>query len=299
MGAIEEVLSATDALDLFGTIEKRAKIRYRRLVREVHPDANGNSDESNEAMKRLNRLWREYQTRTGAVVPESGHVIPVEVTRNIAYVVFDECGYWMVVERDVSPLPDNKYDADCGRISEIVDGTPVCLLGCDRTKVISQPDGLHLAYETTPHTSISGGHKIMFLSSIGFRIMGVMCPEDFAWITKRVLFLSCVLAECGMTISGDDKTECLAVAPDTHMLAVVTRFVSTDDPWGERDRLIAQYLVCILPITRETEEVYSIVKFMNGVIGDRWANAKELMTEYDDAMCRLFGGLSFHKMEVI
>lgn len=300
MGAIEEVLSATDALDLFGTIEKRAKIRYRRLVREVHPDANGNSDESNEAMKRLNKLWREYQTRTGAVTPAPGRVRPTEIARNITYVVLDEGDKWTVVERAASAHPNDAYDLDCARVMDMIDGTPVCLLKCDRTKVISQSDGLHLAYETVPHKTITSGNRIMFLNSVRAHLaFGRMHPEDFAWITKRVLFLSCVLAECRMTIGGDDKTECLAIAPDAHMLVVVTRLDSTTDPWGERDGLISQYLERVTPMTHDTEEVGSIVKFMNGVIGDRWASAKELMTEYDDAMCRLFGGIHFHEMKVI
>lgn len=295
--AIGEILSATDSVELFGPIEKRAKIRYRRLAREAHPDANGNSDESNEAMKRLNKLWREYKTRT---TPRTDRAkATFEITRNKSFVIVSDGTEWMMVERQRHHGDVKRYGA-WDDIRDILDGTPVCLMDCDREKVISQPDGLHMAYDFKPHETIRHDRRIMMLSSIRPMLPdNVMHPADFAWVTKRVLFLSCVLAESGVTLDCDDMTDCLAIAPDTHMLAVMARIVKTDHAWECRDRLLRQYVELMDTMLDDLMPNVRVRKFVNGVIGDRWANARELMGEYDELLMRTFGGINFHYMVTI
>lgn len=294
MDAISEILLAANSLELFGTNEKRAKLRYRRLAKEVHPDSN-DDPKAEEAMKRLNSLWRKYNTRVGAVADER---TPEEITRNETFAVFSEGEKWMVVER--SPNGDGHFGVIQG-VNDTLDGTPVRILECDRTKTISQPDGLHLAYETTPPESIVGGHGIMLLSNMNLFLLlpgGLMDPADFAWISKRVLFLSTTLAEYGATLGS--KVDCLAIAPDSHMLVVVDDVVESTDPWGDRDELIRQYIervgrIAIRGINKTAER---IERFMLGVIGDRWASTGELMREYDELMYELFGGIHWHEMEL-
>lgn len=290
MDAIQEILSASNSIELFGPNEKRAKIRYRRLVREVHPDSNDSPD-AEEAMKKLNRLWSKYNARTGAVRRECARV-PEEITRNDTFAIFSEGDKWLVVER----RPDGN-----GRFESIDNdallGTPICFLGRNKTKAISQPDGIHAAYETVPTDAVSGGRRIMFLSSIGPMLPDKMHEADFAWITKRVLFLSCLLADRGVTLDG--KVDCLAIAPDTHVLAVMACVAAPVDVLSDRDKLILQYLDCMVPIVRECRATERIERFMRGVIGDRWVSTGDLMREYDNLMYELFGGIKWHDMQTI
>ena len=86
------VLDATSATDLFGANKNRARIRYRRLARSVHPDMGGSED----AMARLNRLWDEYNRTEDS---HSDGNTPIEVTRNDQYAIFKEHDKLLVVER--------------------------------------------------------------------------------------------------------------------------------------------------------------------------------------------------------
>lgn len=295
MDAIREVLSASNSVELFGPNEKRAKIRYRRLVREVHPDSNDSPD-AEEAMKRLNRLWGKYQTRTGAVRRAEGRV-PEEITRNDTFAVFSDGEKWLVVER--SPNGDGHFGAIQG-VNDTLDGTPIRVLECDGTKAISQPDGVHAAYDTTPSGTVLGRRRVTFISSVEPMLPdGAMHEADFAWITKRVLYLSGVLVRCGATLDCESMVDCLAIAPDTHVLAVVACIKGATDVWAERDSLISQYLECMESIARRCDATTRIERFMRGVIGDRWAGTGELMREYDELMYELFGGIHWHEMETI
>ena len=294
--AIDEVMSATDAVGLFSPNEKRARIRYRRLSKEVHPDSNGGSDESNEAMRRLNRLWSEYEARSGNPTADHGLRRPKEISRNGSYAVFDEGARWLVVDRSVSGAA---FCDECDDVSEIIDGTPVCIMPCESQKSISQPDGVHAAYELTPPPTIADGRRIMFLSSVKPWLPdGKLDPADLAWITKRVLFLSGVMMKCNKSFVGD-ACDCLAIAPDSHMLAVIPRFEESADEFGIRDDLMSRYLDIIGEITDGSELSESIVAFVHGVVGDRWADPKTLMREYDELLVKLFGGLRFHEMRTV
>lgn len=308
---VREVLCAKDSVELFGPNEKRAKIRYRRLVREVHPDVNGNSPESQGAMKKLNKLWDEYGSRTGIKQPmEAGKRRPTEITRNGTFAVLCEGVKWVAVERVAIDGLAGRNGPDCTELEEILDGSPVCLARHDKVKIISQNAGSHVAYELRPARTIAYGRRMLFLSSLRAMLPdGKLHPADFAWISKRVLFLTGAMTKSGTMFGPGPKDvdgnvnpiDCLAIAPDTHMLVVVTsRFlIDGDDGLSNRDGVIRAYLRCVNPMLRDDHATQRMVRFLQGVIGDRAVGSKELMCEFDDLLAKLFGGLHFHEMETL
>ena len=307
---IREVLCAKDSFELFGPNEKRARIRYRRLVREVHPDANGNSPESQGAMKKLNKLWDEYESRTGIKQPtDTGKRRPTEITRNGTLVVLCDGAKWVAVERAAIDSWVNRNGPDCTELQKILEGSPVCLARHDRVKLITQSAGSHVAYEFRPSHTVAHGRRIMLLSSLKAMLPdGKMHPADFAWISKRVLFLAGAMSKAGIVFDGGPKDvdgnvspiDCLAIAPDTHMLVVVTsRFLSEGDGPAHRDELIRWYLQCVKPMLRDDYATQRIVKFLQGAVVDRVTGSKALMCEFDELLVKLFGGLHFHEMETL
>lgn len=286
-------MEATDCAALFGPNMRRAEIRYRRLARAVHPDMGGGM----EAMKRLNALWDEYKARAGAFRRTDGaRRRPAEVTRNEAYVVLDEGDRWVVVDRAVS---GPKTSRDSGELADVVEGSPVCVLGVSSTKSISQPDGAHAAYECVPDRSLSEGRRMTFLSSLGPHLPdGTMHPADLAWVTKRVLFLALALESVDSRLARP-ACECLAVAPDTHMLALVSPW-DVEHGCGRVRRDVAEdYRARMGEVSGDGPEARRISRFVEGFGVDGHTPAADIMREYDELMVELFGGLRFHEMKTV
>lgn len=289
------VLSVTDPTSLFGDNERRARIRYRRLAKSVHPDANGNSPESVEAMKRLNALWDAYRGVDSRVT--AGMRKPTEITRNASYVILDEHDTWLVVDRSVS-------DGMMGR-SMVLDGlrdtinrSPVCMLSVAGNKVLSQPDGLHVAYTCSVPDCVSYGRTVIMLGSLGDMLPnGTLHPADLAWIAKRAIFLDGALEHNKLEIRRDSTTDVLAIAPDSHMLVVVA-------PWAIGNRNSTTYWQVTNGLLSTGAELFGndrmsrrIVTFMRGVAVDHVTSASDMLREFDDLLIELFGGLRFHEME--
>lgn len=284
------VLDATSATDLFGANKNRARIRYRRLARSVHPDMGGSED----AMARLNRLWDEYNRTEDS---HSDGNTPIEVTRNDQYAIFKEHDKLLVVERLASDsiwLPHDVSD-----IKKRLDTTPVCMLELNGSKYISQGDGLHVAYICDAPDNAKG--NLIMLESLKDRLPGgVLHPRDLAWITKRVLFLEGVLSS--MRRDLHNITRGLAIDPVNHMLVIVS-------PWeilGMSDAhtlmarvLLDHFLACIVPVTADDKRSNRIKRFVIGARMDRVTGWGDIMREYDDLLEELFGQPRFHVMEVI
>lgn len=291
---IRLVLEASDCVELFGTNAKRAEIRYRRLARAVHPDLGGSVD----AMGRLNTLWDEYRARNGSMRPRcDGRKRPSEVTRNGTYVILDEGDRWVVVER--SPSGSSNTRSEYVRLLPIVEGSPVCVLEPTGTKAISQPDGIHVAYECAPHPMASDGRRMTYLSSLAPHLHGGrLHPADFAWITKRAIYLTMALESTGLCF-GRNSSECLAVAPDTHMLVVVSPWDLCEGKSGVRKAVMSEYLACVSPMLGDDNATHRICCFVRGVGIDSVTSASRIMMEYDELMIELFDGLHFHEMVTV
>lgn len=284
------VLGAASATDLFGANENRARIRYRRLARSVHPDMGGSED----AMARLNRLWDEYNRTEDS---HSDSNTPIEVTRNNQYAIFKEHDKLLVVERLASDsicLPHDVSD-----IKKKLDMTPVCMLELNGSKHISQSDGLHAAYICD--VPYNAKVNLIMLESLKDRLPdGMLHPRDLAWITKRVLFLDGVLSSTRMDLRN--LTRGLAIDPVNHMLVIVS-------PWeilGVIDAetlmtraLLDHFLTCIAPVMADDKRSNRIKRFVIGTRMDRVTGWGDIMREYDDLLEELFGHPRFHVMEVI
>ena len=276
---VREVLAASDARAFFGPNKKRAQIRYRRLARMVHPDMGG----SEEAMARLNVLWDEYRSGRTPTASLS------EVMRNDRYAVFSEGEHWLVADRghDLSLNTGQSYEG----VGRAIEGSPVCMLAWRRRKVIAQPDGMHAAYVCDVPASV---RTAFALQGIASHLPGrVMHPADLAWVTKRILFLDAVLAQCDAHMSH--PIEDLALAPETHMLCVMA-------PWdvvsGTAPRaLVQEWRDCVEPCMQEDHQSRRIRLFLRGSVMDRVTDPMALFDEFDELLFELFGKPRFHVME--
>lgn len=286
---VEEVLAATSARAFFGDNEKRAAIKYRRLAWAVHPDMGG----SDEAMAKLNSLWDEYQAKDDG----DGKRVLTEITRGGTYAVFADGGEWLVVRRKPGGTVPSMRTIG---LSEVVDGSPVCVLDWHSTKQIAQRDGSHLGYACSPHDTLSDG-VIMLPALAGHLPGGTIHPADLAWVTKRVIYLAAAVAKCGLRFA-EDPCECLAIAPSTHMLCVVA-------PWAlvgadarsvsDQRAVIRSYAKCVRRMLGAEKESMRIYRFLEGIMVDSFTESADLMGEFDELLIELFGGFRFHEMQTV
>lgn len=284
------VLGASDPASLFGDNPNRARIRYHRLAVSVHPDANGNSEESVRAMARLNALWAEYSK------PEDrrGKKAVVEVTRSESYVVLDEGATWTVVRRRSCAEPSGTCPLD--RLARKLDGTPVTMLRLKSTKYIPQRGDLHGAFECTVPDTVSGGRKAIMLQSLEDRLPnGKLHPADLAWITKRILFLSGALCACELKL--EPAMGSLAIAPDSHMLVMMAPWELEEHDGGMSRGMVAEFWDLVKTLLGDDQKSRRIERFLLGVNMDSMTPWRNLMYEFDDLLYELFGRPRFHEME--
>ena len=279
------VLAATDPRDLFGDNPKRARIRYQRLAKELHPDVGG----SEEAMRRLNMLWAEYNAGSS-----DGSRKPREVTRNAKYAVFEEDGGWLVVDRMVG---SRAALVNVSELTRILEGTPVCLLDATSSMLIRQKDGPHPAYRATPPDTIRDG--VVSLYQLPEKLPnGILHPADAAWMLTRVLFLAAALNRVGLGFACE-PSNCLAIAPDTHMLAVIAPWELSLATRGipQQRALMASFERAIAGMLDLDTRSRKIAKFIRGTVLDGVTESSDLLGEYDDMLYGLFGRPRFHVME--
>ena len=308
---IREVLAAGNARDLFGTNEKSARIRYRRLVRAIHPDANGGSPQSAEATKKLNRLWEEFEATLGRRGDRSATgdasasaKRPVELTRNGSYVLFREDGRWLIVRRTPgSGTASQKAVATSLRnLLDILAGSPVTVPACCDAKSILQSDGSHEAFVADVPRGIRDGEHALTLDDVACRLpTGKLHPADLAWVAKRVLFLAAALSKAGLApLPGTPVPEMLAIDPEGHMLVLMT-------PWdlGNGDGSVKSQRAVTTPVLDRLAELAAgdgksadIVRFFRGIGYDRVTESSDLLAEFDELLDETFGGRAFHAMEI-
>ena len=280
-----KVLAATDPRELFGDNPKRARIRYQRLAKELHPDVGG----SEEAMRRLNMLWAEYNAGSS-----DGSRKPREVTRNAKYAVFEEDGRWLVVDRMVG---NRAALVNVSELARILEGTPVCLLDATSSMLIRQRDGLHPAYRATPPETIRDG--VVSLYQLPEKLPNSMLhPADAAWMLKRVLFLAAAIGKAGLGFTCD-PSDCLAIAPDSHMLAVIAPWELAKNERGIpcQRSLVASFEKAATGMLGDDGKSRKIAKFIRGTVLDGVTESSDLLREYDDMLYGLFGRPRFHVME--
>ena len=293
---IRRVLDAKTPEELFGDNSARARIRYRRLARVVHPDANDGSADAHDAMRRLNMLYDAY-VRNMSPADAGGSVRPREVTRGTRYVVLEEGASWLVVDR-VAGTTHSMGDAR--RLAWFSSGTPLCALGISSRKSIAQAHGTHAAYVCDVPRSM-GGQAIMLESLVWHLPGNRLHPRDAAWLTKRVLFLAFAMEQVKLRFDGIDPCSCLAVSPSQHMLCVVA-------PWhlaqtarttvAEQRAVTTSWLRCAKPMLGGDARSRRIRRFLEGTVVDAVTESHVLLNEYDAMLEEVFGPPAYHEMEV-
>lgn len=288
---VQQVLSARSATELFGSNRKRAKNRYHRLARAVHPDATGGSE---EAMSRLNTLWDEYNdVGNGKKAHPTGIKTPREVSRSSAYAMFEEDCELLVVKREPSdtiPLAFGVED-----LKRVIEGTPTCLLSQKSCKFVAQKDGPHLAYRCE-----SVGEDPIFVQELQKRLQdGVLDPRDLAWVAKRALFLASAMEKCGVRLAGD-ASDRLVVLPKAHMLAIAAPWdlVGAKNDDNVRQNVLKSFLDAVDPAIGHDKCSERIKKWLKGAYLDNVTLSRELFDEYDWLLRELFGPPRYHELVV-
>lgn len=283
---IAEVLAATDARKFFGEDKVRAINRYRICAHACHPDAGG----SDEAMSKLNAMWAEYNGKAKSSKP-------AEVTRGNVYAVFSEKGHWLVVRRE----PDSKVAiaANAFEFMKLIEGSPVCSVCSQSVRRIKQPDGVHAAYVCAPPDTVEDA---IMLPSLGKHLPdGKLDPADLAWIAKRVIFLAAAIGKCDLRFS-EEPSECLAVAPKSHMLCVVAPWSlveSNGHSIAEQRAVTNSFATCIDGLIGTDAKSRRILRFLDGIDVDNYTESGAILHEFDGLLIDLFGGFKFHEMKTV
>lgn len=311
---IREILAASDPVRLFGTNGKRARIRYRRLVRSVHPDANHDAPEAQEAMRRLNALWEAYKAMdptTGAPDPDmaghkhsAGERFVHEIARTDRFALFSEGDAWLVVDR-VAGNPTPPCDPKgLETLRDILAGSPVHALRQRGAKAIRQADGDHEAITCDVPAFFDMGQHVFGMRDLKSHVPGGMLePEDAAWLAKRVLFLVAALDKAGLALDATvDAGDCMMFDTDAHVLMLVAphRLVGgTADVEGQR-RETKPVLDAIRTMTDERDpRGRRLVAFFRGMDVDRVTDTADLFAEFDGLLLDMFGKPRFHRMTVV
>lgn len=300
--AVGEIMSAADAAGLFGTIKKRAAIKYRRLMRAVHPDMDP-SEEASEAASRLNALWEEWQADNDgkSTSPAAGHA-PAAKTKTIKVLSTTEAtlfktddGWLDVANKPGGSSVDSVEDFPrrLGKLHKMVEGSPVWVPSPDEMEpiLVAQKDGQHAAIKIK-----SGDHGMV--DGWPLAALGAVDERDLAWILKRLVFLGSAMCSVGITVP--DLCGRVMVRPSTHQIGVAsfTGAECVDKIDGEHDPMVGLMDSFIKLAARGTGSgVRRLSAFAEGCKVSSRPDGTELMRELDDVLFDMYGTPSFHGME--
>lgn len=322
MTTAREIVGTKSARELFGSNEKRARIKYGRMTRTVHPDLNHNAAVAQRVMSDLNARWAEYtgtgsETKTagdGTKAGKGGNATtaasttktkarPRELLRTDGYVMFAEAdGSLLVVRRTVTDdiATGGKELADAiESFRDVLAGSPVAMPKVRERLAIAQTDGTHEAARADA-VDVS---DLIPLSGLAMRLPDdKLDPHDAAWIMKRVLFLYGALAKCGLCV--DKPLNSVCVSPSEHLLVVTDPLAVRIDADGKgarrtRDAML-RWLRNLIGNDADDRGISArmVRAFATGCIGDDATSVGELLAEFDDLCVRAFGGICFHEMLV-
>jgi hypothetical protein len=304
MTPIDEVLADDlTAMTFFGRNRKRARNKYMRYMRLVHPDMVDDS-RSSTATARLNVLWENYQSTVDGTTgkPSESHgskdshhrVNRIVDTATMSIMVDLQDKSWLMVNRvaNATLQVDDTVSAMVDRVINITSGSPVRVFPIGDQMVIPQHDGSHMAYRT-PTDVFNGVYGLSSLleSCISKNILN---SRDVAWIFKRLLFLTGALDEVGLSI--DDPSAFLSrllVSPENHTVIMVDwTGLSVKD--GDNVMGVSKAFSDI--IRHHVDHAVDV--FIRGCGVSHKPSAGELMRDFDDVLLDEYGAPSFHRMEL-
>lgn len=304
--AVSEIMSAADAMALFGTIRRRAAVKYRRLMRSVHPDVDP-SPAAAEAAARLNALWEEWQAEHGGKPSHAAGHAPAaktETTRVLATgesTLFKTAWGWLDVANEPTAAGSGAHTArvPAGSLSKLhgmVAGSPVWVPSPNGIEpiMIPQKDGLHAAIKTK-----TGGDPESMADGWPLAALGSVDGRDLAWILKRLVFLGSAMDAAGVTLP--DLGERVIVRPSTHQLGLVS-FIGMGDASktdGDDDPMasLMEAFIRLASTTDSPHVRHKLTAFARGCMVASRPDGSELMRELDSVLQDLFGPASYHEMK--
>ena len=327
---IIEVMDAVSASIFFGSNRKRARNKYSRYMRLVHPDLNTDS-RAESASARLNELWEEYETagsdgsarKTGDSARARKAKTMTRVLRLSTVTLFTDSSAgtmppllsWVLVRREPSKQLDGALMLDRAvKLADSMEGSPVSLLipGDDSTvgsvenMVISQPDGPHYAVRMS--TPVPPSTRLLTLGGLVRAVGGEdrVMGEDLAWIMKRVMYTGLALdsASVALPASGDSDARILdriAIDPAAHH-AYVLWYGFEDASDGHGDSILSAVADEVSALFqggggRDVGRV-KILRFVDGLRYAHHTPAGDVMREYDEMLLDLYGAPRFHELEI-
>lgn len=304
--AVSEIMTAADPIGLFGPIGKRAAVKYRRLMRSVHPDVDP-SPAAAEAAARLNALWEEWQADYGSKPARdaSSHApaAKTETAKILATsesTLFKTAWGWLDVANKPEPSGSTARIASVpvGGLSKLhgmVAGSPVWVPSPDDLEpvMIAQKDGPHAAIKVK-----TGGRPESMADGWPLAALGAVDGRDLAWILKRLVFLGSATAAAGVVFP--DLGERVIVRPSTHQLGVVS-FIGVEeapeidvahDPMASVMEAFVK-----LASTAASPDARKLTAFARGCMVASRPDGGELMRELDSVLRETYGPASYHEMK--
>lgn len=304
--AVSEIMSAADSMALFGVIRKRAAVKYRRLMRSVHPDVDP-SPEADEAAARLNALWEDWQALHGSKPSHAAGHAPAAKTETVRVLatgestLFKTAWGWLDVANEPMPAGSGARAArvPAGALSKLhgmVAGSPVWVPSPSALEpiMIPQKDGLHAAIKTK-----TGGSPEAMADGWPLAALEAVDGRDLAWILKRLVFLGSAMDAAGVTLP--DLGERVIVRPSTHQLGLVSLIgvgeaTETDVDHDPMVSLMEAFIR--LASTTDSPHVRrKLTAFARGCMVASRPDGSELMRELDSVLQDLYGPASYHEME--
>lgn len=304
--AVSEIMTAADSIGLFGPIGKRAAVKYRRLMRSVHPDVDP-SPAAADAAARLNALWEEWQADYGSKPARdaSSHA-PAAKTETVKILatsestLFKTAWGWLDVANKPEPAGSTARTASVpvGGLSKLhgmVAGSPVWVPSPDDLEpvMIAQKDGPHAAIKAK-----TGDSPESMADGWPLAALGAVDGRDLAWILKRLVFLGSATAAAGVVFP--DLGERVIVRPSTHQLGVVS-FIGVEeapeidvahDPMASVMEAFVK-----LASTAASPDARKLTAFARGCMVASRPDGGELMRELDSVLLETYGPASYHEME--
>jgi hypothetical protein len=302
MSAIDDVLATgMTAFSFFGSNRRRARNKYMRYMRLVHPDINHDA-RAERATKVLNALWESYghtaTANASSSAPARHHARMVFRDDDMAVLFDDAKKVLLMVRRSAGVSLD--VDADVGSavndMRDLADSSPVSFLPLGEHVSIAQKDGYHEAFSVPYDKSVDDVFALSALMADASH-RGVLVGEDVAWMFKRVLFIAGVLDVVGVQADdGDRFLSRLMVMPKTHDMMVIDYSTMHRKDNASNVAVLARAFLKLVP--DDTPHAGFLVKFITGCTVSVMPSAGELMNEYDDVLLDTFGAPRFHKMNI-
>lgn len=303
--AVSEIMTASDSMGLFGPIGRRAAVKYRRLMRSVHPDVDP-SPAAAEAAARLNALWEDWQVNYGSKPASATSHAPAAKTETVKVLatsestLFKTAWGWLDVANKPEPAGSTARVASVpvdglSELHGMVAGSPVWVPSPSDLEsiMIAQKDGPHSAIKVK-----TGGSPESMADGWPLAALGAVDGRDLAWILKRLVFLGSATAAAGVVFP--DLGERVIVRPSTHQLGVVS-FVGVEEA-SEIDVAhdpMASVMEAFVKLasTAASTDTRKLTAFARGCMVASRPDGGELMRELDSTLQDLYGPASYHEME--